>query len=73
MQWLQAHQTAGKKHPLFFTQCEAILARTLVPCQDTPSVKTPYQISVRNKVTLQNLIVTNVSIGKCSQSFSSSL
>jgi hypothetical protein len=33
-------------HPYVYTQCEAILARTLLPCQDTPSVKTPYSISV---------------------------
>jgi len=46
IQWLESHQTAGKKHPFLFTQCEAILARTLVPCQDTPSVKAPYQIKV---------------------------
>lgn len=34
----------GKDHPYFYTQGEAILARTYVPCQDTPAVKAPYSI-----------------------------
>jgi len=46
IQWLEPHQTAGKIHPYCYTQCEAILARSLLPCFDTPSVKVPYTISV---------------------------
>jgi len=46
IQFLDAEQTAEKKHPLVYTQGEAILSRTLVPCQDTPAVKAPYDISV---------------------------
>lgn len=46
IQWFEPEQTQGKKHPYVYTQCEAILARTLLPCQDTPEVKCPYSISL---------------------------
>lgn len=46
IQWLTPEQTAGKQYPYCYTQCEAILARTLLPCQDTPSNKTPFRITV---------------------------
>ncbi|CAG8832016.1 15949_t:CDS:10, partial [Gigaspora margarita] len=40
-------QTSGKKHPYLFTQCQAIHARSLVPCQDTPVFKFSYYASVQ--------------------------
>lgn len=42
MQWLDASSTKGGKHPYLFTQCEAIHARSMFPCQDTPAVKATY-------------------------------
>ncbi|CAE7938265.1 lkhA [Symbiodinium necroappetens] len=46
IQWLTREQTTGKKHPLCFTQSQAICGRSLLPCQDTPSVKATFSISV---------------------------
>ena len=47
VQWLDAEATKDKVAPFLFTQCQAIHARTLLPCQDTPTVKASYNATVR--------------------------
>ena len=42
--FLTKEQTRSKTFPFMFTQCEAILCRTLFPIQDTPSVKSTYKV-----------------------------
>eukprot|EP01132_Coremiostelium_polycephalum_P009147 gene9147-11213_t len=46
LQWLSAVQTADKKHPYLYSQCQAIHARSLVPCQDSPANKIKYQAEI---------------------------
>jgi aminopeptidase N len=46
LNWLEPSQTAGGKYPYVYTHCEAIDCRTLVPLQDTPSVKATYSARI---------------------------
>ncbi|MBL4708608.1 MAG: M1 family metallopeptidase [Flavobacteriales bacterium] len=47
LQFLDPVQTANKTHPFLFTQSQAILARTWLPCQDSPGIRFTYEATVK--------------------------
>ncbi|KAK6748271.1 hypothetical protein RB195_001104 [Necator americanus] len=47
LQFLDKELTADKKGPYLFSQCQAIHARSVMPCMDTPSVKSVYDAHVK--------------------------
>ena len=56
LQWLDPQQTAGKTSPYLFTQGQAILTRTWIPCQDTPANRITYSAHIHCDSSLMTLM-----------------
>ncbi|WWD02391.1 leukotriene A-4 hydrolase/aminopeptidase [Kwoniella europaea PYCC6329] len=54
--WLEPAQTKSGKHPYLYSQAQAIHARSMLPCQDTPAVKASYEAKVRSGRGLEVLL-----------------
>ncbi len=52
LDWLNPQQSADKQHPFLFTQGQAILTRTWIPCQDSPGIRITYDATIQVPVEL---------------------
>lgn len=63
LQWTNTSQTLGGKHPFLFSQCQASNARSIFPCQDTPSVRFTYSAEVEVPAELTSVMAAEQAKG----------
>ena len=72
LQWLEPAQTADGTHPFLYSQCQAIHARSVVPCQDCAVARIRYTAEVTVPEGLRAVLsagavadLPGVAVGKC--------
>ena len=60
LNWLTKDQTSTKTLPYIFSQCEDANCRSLIPLQDTPSVKFTYSSQVYVESPIQVFMTGNL-------------
>ncbi|NIV16635.1 MAG: aminopeptidase, partial [Aliifodinibius sp.] len=69
LQWLDHSQTTNGNKSYLFTQSQAILARSWIPCQDTPGVRMTYRALIKVRSDLMALMSAKNPTRKSSQGF----
>lgn len=47
LQWLETDQTSNQQHPFLFSQGQAILTRSWLPCQDSPALRFSFDAELK--------------------------
>ncbi|MES2225225.1 MAG: M1 family metallopeptidase [Patescibacteria group bacterium] len=62
LQWMSAELAGG--HPFVYTQGQTTNARSYIPCQDTPSIKFPFEASLTVPAELRGLVAAAEHVGR---------